>query len=89
MYLQKILFRNTWVAQSVKPPTPGFSSGHDLTVDGIKPHIRFCTESIEPVWDSLSLSLSFSAPPRLACALSCSLSFSLKINKYFLKRYYL
>ena len=43
-----------WMAQLVKPPTPGFSSGHDLA--GL-PHIGLC----EPTWDfSLPLPGSFS-----------------------------
>ena len=63
------------MAQLVKCPTLGFSSGHDLTVCGIKPHGRLCAESIEAAWDSLSPSLS--APPLH----SLSLSLSLSINK--------
>ena len=54
------------VAQSVKHSTLGFSSGHDLTVYELEPHIGLCAHSAEPVWDSLSL------------LLSCSLSLSLK-----------
>ena len=59
-----ILRRKTIVAQLVKHPTPGFSSGHDLPVHEFKP----CVGGVEPVWDflflspSLSLSLSLSAP---------------------------
>ena len=64
--------RGIWVAQSVKRLTLDFNSGHDLTVCRFKPHIRLCTDSVEPAWDSLSPSLS--APhPR-------SVSLSLKIN---------
>ena len=58
------------MAQSVKDPTLDFSSGHDPTVHGIEPHVRLCTDSKEPAWDSLS------APPP-ACTLSLSLSLSL------------
>ena len=32
----KCFIRGAWVAQSVKPPTLGFGSGHDLTVCEIK-----------------------------------------------------
>ena len=32
--------RGAWVAQLVKGLTLDFSSGHDLTVPGIKPHVR-------------------------------------------------
>ena len=44
-------------AQSVKCPTLDFSSGHDLTVCEIEPCVGLCTDSMEPVWDSLSPSL--------------------------------
>ena len=60
----------TWVAQSVKCLTLDFGSGHDLTVHEIKPCIGLCTDSPEPAWDSLSLSLPL---PHL-CALSLSVS---------------
>ena len=67
------------MAQLVEPLTPDFGSGHDLMVHEVKPHIRFCADSMEPAWDShslsLSLSLSLSAPPPLM------LSLSFKINK--------
>ena len=65
-------YRGTWMAQSVKHPTLDFSSGHDLTVHGIKPCLRLCTGSMEPAWDSLSISI-YPSP---------MLSFSLK-GKYF------
>ena len=42
------------MAQSVKPPTLDFSSGHDLMVCEIEPCIGFCTDSVEPAWESLS-----------------------------------
>ena len=54
-----------WVAQSVKCLTLGFSSGHDLMVQEFEPCIRLFADSVEPAWDSLSLTL-----PDL-----CSLSF--------------
>ena len=57
-----------WVAQLVEHPTIDFSSGHDLTVCGIEPHVGLCTDSMEPTWDSLSPSLS--APPLLEHSLS-------------------
>ena len=60
------------MAHSVKHLTLGYGSGHDLTVCGFSPHIGLYTDSVESAWDSLSLS----APPLLAHALS----FSLKIN---------
>ena len=52
----------TWVAQSGKHRTPDFSSGHDLMVHELKPHIGLCTDGVESAWDSLSLSLSLSLP---------------------------
>ena len=55
-FLNKI-FRGAWVAQSVKCPTLDLGSGHDLTVREFKPHIRLCTDSVEPAWDSVSPSL--------------------------------
>ena len=44
------------VAQSVKCPTLGFGSGHDLTVHELEPRVGLCAGSSEPAWDSLSLS---------------------------------
>ena len=71
------------MAQSVKHQTLGFGSGHDLTGHEIEPQIGLSTDSaVEPAWDSLSL-LSLS-PPSLAYVLSLSLS--LKINIYTLKK---
>ena len=67
--------RGVWVAQSVKHLTFDFGSGHDLMVPGIKPHAGLCTKSVEPAWDSLSLSCCpYSV---LACAHALSLSLSL------------
>ena len=42
-------------------PILDFSSGHDLTVCGFEPQVGLCAGSVEPVWYSLSSSLS--APP--------------------------
>ena len=53
----KSQFRGAWVAQSVKHPTLDFISGHDLTVHEFKPEDRLWTDSAEPSWDSLSLSV--------------------------------
>ena len=69
------------MAESVKRLTLGFGSGHDLVVCELEPHIGLCAGSVEPAWDSLSLSLSHSAPPLLAYFLSLSLSLSLSQNK--------
>ena len=68
---RKLHLWGTWVAQLVKHPTLGFGSGHDLTVHEFKPHIRFCTDGMEPAWGFLSA--SFSTPPLLLLYL--------KINK--------
>ena len=40
--------RGTWEAQSVKHPTLGFASGHDLTVREVEPHFGHCVDSAEP-----------------------------------------
>ena len=63
------------MAQSVKHPTLDFHSGHDLSVHEFQPLDRFCADSAQPAWDSLSPFLS--APPVLVC----SLPLSLKTNK--------
>ena len=47
--LKKTMDYGAWMAQSVKRLTLHFGSCHDLTVCGIKPHIRLCTESMEPI----------------------------------------
>ena len=67
--------RGAWVAQSVKHLILDFGSGHDLTVCGFEPHVRLCTVSTEPAWDSDFPSPS--APPLLMLARSLSLSLSL------------
>ena len=51
------------MAQSVKHLTPDLGSGHDLAVHEFEHHIGLCTdgmEGMEPVWDSLSLTLPHS-----------------------------
>ena len=58
------------MAQSVKLPTPDFSSGHGLRVHEIKPHNVLWAGSAEPTWESLSPFLS--APSSLALSLSLS-----------------
>ena len=55
------------MVQLVKRPTLDFGSGHDPTVVRSRTAVRLCADSAQPIWDSLSLSLS--------------LSRSLKINK--------
>ena len=50
----------------LKCPALDFSSGHDLTVCGMEPHIGLCADSVEPSWESLS------APPLLVLCLSLS-----------------
>ena len=63
----------TWVAQLIEWSALGFGSGHDLTVHEFQSHFGLCTDSTEPAWDFVSLSLPLSG--------SLSLSLSLKINK--------
>ena len=53
------------MAQSVERLTLDFSSGHNFMVRGIEPCVRLYADSVEPPWDTLSLSLSLSAPPLL------------------------
>ena len=58
------------MAQALKHPTLGFTSGHDLTVREIEPRVRLCADSVEPTWDSLSPSLSASPLLMHTCSLS-------------------
>ena len=51
----------TWMVQSVKCLTLDFGSGHDLTIVGLSPALGSAL-SMEPAWNSLSLSLSLSLP---------------------------
>ena len=55
-YILKYVLWVTWVAQSVKCLTLGFSSGYDLVIGEFQPHIKLHADSAEPAWDSLSLS---------------------------------
>ena len=48
----------SWMAQLVKQMTLDFSSGHDLLVQEFEPRVRLHANSVEPAWDSPSLSLS-------------------------------
>ena len=68
------------MAPSVKRPTLGFGSGHDLLVHEFEPCVRLhATLSTEPAWDSLSPSLS--APLLLVLSLSLKICKLKKINK--------
>ena len=60
------------MAQLVKCAALDFSSGHDLTVNELEPHVGLCADSVELAWNSLSPSLS--APPMLMVSLFLSLS---------------
>ena len=62
--------------------TLGYGSGHNLTVCGFKPHVRLCTDSMEPAWESLSSSLS--APPLFGCSFSLSQKKLIKKKKQIL-----
>ena len=62
---------DAWVAQSVDCPTLDFGSGHDPRVMGSSPTWGSVL-SMEPVCDSISLSLCL--PPSHALSLSPSLS---------------
>ena len=69
-FIHKALKKGARVAQSVKCPTLGVGSGHDLTVHGFEPHIRLYADNAEPAWDSASLSLSLCPSPALSISLS-------------------
>ena len=56
------------MVQSVKRPTLGFDSGHDLTVREFQPRVGLWADSTELARDPLSFSLS--APPLLTLSLS-------------------
>ena len=49
----KMLFGGPWVAESVKPLTLGFGSGHSLMVHEFEPCIRLSAVSVEPALDPL------------------------------------
>ena len=69
-FIENELERGTSVAQSVKCPTLDLGSGHDLMVCEFKPLVGLCTDSTEPDWDSVSLSLP------LPCLFSLCLTLS-------------
>ena len=46
------------MSQSVKGPTRGFGSGHDLMAHEFKPCVGLCVDSAEPPWDSISLKIN-------------------------------
>ena len=70
----------SWVAQSVKYLTLDLSSGHDLPVCGIEPHVGLCADSAESAWDSLSPSAPLQLVRACVCVRVCSKRF-LKIYK--------
>ena len=70
---RKIQAWGAWLVQSVKRPTLGLGSRHDLIVGEFKPRVGLCADSMKPAWDSLSPSPSASPPE--------APSLSLKINK--------
>ena len=47
-----------------KQLTLDLGSSHDLMVPGTEPHVRLCTDSAEPAWDSVSPSLSAPLTPQ-------------------------
>ena len=61
-----------WVAQLVKCQILGFGSGYDLMVSEIEPHMGLYLGSVEPTWDSLSLSLCPSPAHTLYISLKIS-----------------
>ena len=71
MSFLKNVSRGAWVAQSVKYPTLGFGSGHDLTVREFQPRVGHYADSAEPAWD-FSLPLSLPLPSLVSLSLSPS-----------------
>ena len=63
------------MAQSVKHPTPDFSSGHDLMVHRFEPHVGLHANGVESAWYSLPHSLCPYPPNK----------HTFKKNKYLLK----
>ena len=64
-YTQDPCSWGAWVAQLVKHPTLDFGLGHDFMVHEFEPCIGLCADSVEPAWDSFSLSLSLPPSPHL------------------------
>ena len=80
--LKIIGHRGAWVAQSVKHPILDFSSGHNLAVCELEPHVRLHAVRSEPAWNSLCLSLCICPSPVHTLALSLSLKIN-KLNKIY------
>ena len=55
-----------------------FGSGHDLMIPEFEPCMGLCTNSVGPVWDSVSFSLC----PSLACSLYLSQDKNKQTNCY-------
>ena len=70
----------TWVAQSVKRLTPGFGSGHDLTVGGFEPRVRLCANSAESLPGILSLFPSLCLSPSGALSQNKLINFKKRIR---------
>ena len=64
------------VAQLVKYLTLDFGSGYDLSIREFKPQVQLFADSEESASDSLSPSLSLSAPPSRELSLSQNKSIS-------------
>ena len=79
---KKVSFYLGSLGGSVKCPTLGLGSGHDLIVCEFEPYIRLRADSAEPACDSLSLSLS----PFLSASPPLTLSVSLKNKEINLKK---
>ena len=73
---QKFYSQGAWVAQSVKHPTLGFGSGHNLMGSEMKLHVRLCTQ-----WGLYLKILSLCPSPHLY---SFSFSKIKKFSKYFI-----
>ena len=88
LFLKKLDFMSSYVAQLVKCPTLGFGSGHDLTIPEFEPHVMgLCANGIKPAWDSLSPSLS--THPLLSVSLKNKYTFFKHLKKIRFYMYHL
>ena len=75
--------QGTWVAQSVKPLTSAWVMILQFVGSSPLSGSVLTAQSLEPVLDSVSPSLSVSAPPLLTLCLSLSLKNKQTLKKFF------
>ena len=84
-YILKDISWVSWVAQSIEQPTLDFGSSCDLSGShGIEPCVGLCADSVEPAWDSPSLSLPL---PHHVCMLALSFQKNKHLKKQQSKKY--